>query len=297
MDLRISRASRHRDFRFVWTGQVISAVGDAAFFTALGWRAFTLVGSQKLGIVFVCQGVGLLTTLLIGGALADRLPRHRVMVAANALNCVSQGLFALLVLTGDPQLWQMMLLTALNGTGQAFFSPAAEGMLLSSVRGEQAGRAFAVFRMAMQGAALGGAALGMLGSKAGKGVVQRFGIDEFSIGPSTAGLSDQQVVTVGKAVSEKISVGYEQSLTSAANVAKLTWAFSRRWSLIARGGTIKGLSLLFNRRFDSWSQLFSGSSPRREGARREQDGSKGSSGGDVDNPPTPPEGPVEAIKR
>ncbi|NSX04525.1 translocation/assembly module TamB domain-containing protein [Cupriavidus gilardii] len=149
----------------------------------------------------------------------------------------------------------------------------------------------------LSGAALGGAALGMLGSKAGKGVVQRFGIDEFSIGPSTAGLSDQQVVTVGKAVSEKISVGYEQSLTSAANVAKLTWAFSRRWSLIARGGTINGLSLLFNRRFDSWSQLFSGSSSRREGARREQDGSTGSSGGDADNPPTPPEGPVEAIKR
>lgn len=149
----------------------------------------------------------------------------------------------------------------------------------------------------LSGAALGGAALGMLGSKAGKGVVQRFGIDEFSIGPSTAGLNEQQVVSVGKAVSEKISVGYEQSLTSAANVAKVTWAFSRRWSLIARGGTINGLSLLFNRRFDSWSQLFSGSSPRREGARREQDASTGSTGGDADNPPTPPEGPAEAIKR
>lgn len=149
----------------------------------------------------------------------------------------------------------------------------------------------------LSGAALGGAALGMLGSKAGKGLVQRFGIDEFSIGPSTAGLSDQQVVSVGKAVSEKISVGYEQSLTSASNVAKLTWAFSRRWSLIARGGTINGLSLLFNRRFDSWSQLFSGSSPRREGARREQDANTGSPGGDADNPPPPPAGPTEAIKR
>lgn len=36
--------------------------------------------------------------LLIGGAIADRLPRHRVMVAANALNCVSQAAFAWLVL-------------------------------------------------------------------------------------------------------------------------------------------------------------------------------------------------------
>lgn len=98
--------------------------------------------------------------LLIGGAIADRLPRHRVMVAANALNCVSQAAFAWLVLAGDPKLWQMMLLTALCGTGQAFFNPAAEGMLMSSVSREQASRAFALFRMSMQGAAIGGAALG-----------------------------------------------------------------------------------------------------------------------------------------
>lgn len=98
--------------------------------------------------------------LLVGGAVADRLPRHHVMVAANALNFLSQGAFALLVLTGRPELWQMMLLSALGGTGQAFFNPAAEGMLMSSVDREQASRAFALFRMAMSGAAVGGAALG-----------------------------------------------------------------------------------------------------------------------------------------
>jgi len=122
--------------------------------------------------------------------------------------------------------------------------------------------------------ALGGAALGMLGGRAGKGVVQQLGIDEFSIGPSTAGLNDQQVVSVGKAVTEKISVGYEQSLTSASNVVKLTWAFSRRWSLIAKGGSINGLSVLFNRRFDSWGNLFSGTSRRAAGARSQTDASQ-----------------------
>lgn len=82
------------------------------------------------------------------------------MVAANALSCVSQGLFALLVLAGEPQMWQMALLAALGGTGQAFFAPASEGMVLASVSGDQAGRAFAVFRMGMNGANIGGAALG-----------------------------------------------------------------------------------------------------------------------------------------
>jgi translocation and assembly module TamB len=124
----------------------------------------------------------------------------------------------------------------------------------------------------MGGGALGGAALGMIGGKAGKGIVQHFGIDEFSIGPSTAGLNEQQVVSVGKAVTDQLSVGYEQSLTSASNVVKLTWALSRRWSLIAKGGSINGLSVLFNRRFDSWANLFTGASSRSGTRRSQQDG-------------------------
>ncbi|QIJ61467.1 MFS transporter [Streptomyces sp. JB150] len=156
--------------RPAWAGRNYSLLTAAAVVTHLGSHgaliaaAFAVLEAGgdggDVGLVAAARTLPLVLFLLIGGALADRLPRHRVMVAANLLNCVSQGLFALLVLTGEPRLWQMMLLTALNGTGQAFFSPAAEGMLLSSVRGEQAGRAFAVFRMAMQGAALGGAALG-----------------------------------------------------------------------------------------------------------------------------------------
>jgi translocation and assembly module TamB len=99
--------------------------------------------------------------------------------------------------------------------------------------------------------ALAGAALGVIGSAAGKNLVQRFGLDEFSIGSSSMGLADQQVVSLGKSISEKISVGYEQSLSSAASVVKLTWQISRRWSAVARAGTINGLTLLYNRRFDS----------------------------------------------
>ncbi|MCA3187459.1 MULTISPECIES: translocation/assembly module TamB domain-containing protein [unclassified Cupriavidus] len=140
----------------------------------------------------------------------------------------------------------------------------------------------------LSGSAIGGAALGMIGGKAGKSVVSHFGIDEFSIGPSTAGLNDQQVVSIGKAVSDQISVGYEQSLTSASNVVKLTWAFSRRWSLIAKGGSINGLSVLFNRRFNNWSTLFAGDSGRRRGA---------SADASVEGASAPAGDPVEAIKR
>ncbi|MFI9548175.1 MFS transporter [Streptomyces sp. NPDC052016] len=162
--------TRPRLRRPAWAGRNYSLLTAAAFITSLGSQgaliaaAFAVLETGgdggDVGLVAAARTLPLVLFLLIGGAVADRLPRHRVMVAANALNCLSQAAFAVLVLAGEPRLWQMMLLTALGGTGQAFFSPAAEGMLLSSVKGEQAGRAFAVFRMAMQGAALGGAALG-----------------------------------------------------------------------------------------------------------------------------------------
>ncbi|MGW7542508.1 MFS transporter [Streptomyces sp. NPDC054770] len=156
--------------RPAWAGRNYSLLTAATVVTSLGANgsliaaAFAVLDAGgdggDVGLVAAARTFPLVLFLLVGGAMADRFPRHRVMVAANALNFLSHGAFAVLVLTGDPRLWQMMLLSALGGTGQAFFSPAAEGMLLSSVSGEQAGRAFAVFRMAMQSAALGGAALG-----------------------------------------------------------------------------------------------------------------------------------------
>ncbi|MEU1491716.1 MFS transporter [Streptomyces sp. NPDC005775] len=150
-----------RNYRLLTAAAIITGLGTNGALIAAAFAVLQAGGDGgDVGLVAAARTAPLVLFLLIGGAIADRLPRHRVMVAANALNCLSQGAFAWLVLAGDPQLWQMMLLTALCGTGQAFFSPAAEGMLMSSVSGEQASRAFALFRMSMQGAAIGGAALG-----------------------------------------------------------------------------------------------------------------------------------------
>ncbi|MGB7481386.1 MAG: translocation/assembly module TamB domain-containing protein, partial [Burkholderiaceae bacterium] len=95
-----------------------------------------------------------------------------------------------------------------------------------------------------------GAALALLGNAGGKRIAQGIGIDEFSIGSSESGLADQQVVNLGKAISERFYVGYEQSLTGAASIVKMTYQLSRRWSLVARAGAISGLDILFNKRFD-----------------------------------------------
>ncbi|MFC8015697.1 MFS transporter [Streptomyces cinereoruber] len=150
-----------RNYLLLTAATVVTNLGTHGALIATTWAVFDSGGDAgDVGLVAMARFLPLVLFLLVGGAVADRLPRHRVMVAANALNCVSQAAFAALVLSGEARIWQMMVLTALCGTGQAFFNPAAEGMLLATVSGEQASKAFAVFRMAMHGASIGGAALG-----------------------------------------------------------------------------------------------------------------------------------------
>ncbi|WEH19520.1 MFS transporter [Streptomyces sp. VNUA24] len=150
-----------RNYTLLTAASVVTGLGSNGALIAAAFAVLQAGGDGgDVGLVAAARTLPLVLFLLIGGAVADRLPRHRVMVAANTLNCLSQAVFAVLVLTGEARMWQMMLLSALGGTGQAFFGPAAEGMLLSSVTAEQAGRAFALFRFATQGATMTGAALG-----------------------------------------------------------------------------------------------------------------------------------------
>ncbi len=150
-----------RNYTLLTASAVVCGLGNSGALIAAAFAVLATGGDgTDVGLVAASRTVPLVVFLLVGGAVADRLPRHRVMVAANLLNCLSQGLFALAVLSGEATLWQMMLLSAFGGAGQAFFAPASEGMVLSSVSGTQAGRAFAVFRMGVNGAGIGGAALG-----------------------------------------------------------------------------------------------------------------------------------------
>jgi MFS family permease len=127
--VRVFDAFRHRDFRLLWSGQFISLIGDAAFFTALGWRAFTLVGSSRLGIVFLFQAIGLLATLLIGGALADRIPRRTMMIASDLSRCAVVATLAIVDASGHLTFTLLVVLTFLNGLGDGFFFPAVGGIV------------------------------------------------------------------------------------------------------------------------------------------------------------------------
>src|SRR3954453_20346070 len=117
-------ALRHRDFRLLFAGQSVSLVGDAAFITALGWKTFTLAGAGKIGLVLSVQGVGLLTTLLIGGALADRYERRRMMIVSDVWRFVAIVTLAYLDASGHLTLTALVILAGIAGLGDGLFYPA-----------------------------------------------------------------------------------------------------------------------------------------------------------------------------
>jgi MFS family permease len=122
-------AFRSREFRLVWSAQTVSLIGDAAFVTALGWRTFTLAGSGKLGIVLVCQALAMLATVLVGGALADRLPRRTMMIVSDLSRLAAVGALAGFDASGRLGFPLLLVLAILMGLGDGFFYPAFGGIV------------------------------------------------------------------------------------------------------------------------------------------------------------------------
>ena len=132
------RVLRHRDFRYLWLAQSASVIGDRIVTVALALFVVELTGSATdLGLVLAAAGLPLVVFLLLGGVWADRLPRHRVMVVTDLARFALHGLLAVLIFTGDVRIWQLIAIEALFGTAEAFFRPAASGLLPQTVPEEQ----------------------------------------------------------------------------------------------------------------------------------------------------------------
>lgn len=95
------------------------------------------------------------------------------------------------------------------------------------------------------------AALGLVNTFGGKNVAKSFGLDQLALGTSEYGAGTAQVVNLGKKISDKFTIGYEQSLASAGSVLKLTYDLSQYWSVVLRGGSVTALDVLYNKRFDT----------------------------------------------
>jgi MFS family permease len=150
----------YRDFRLLLADRLLAPAAFAFSLVGVSFAVLYATGSTAdLSYVLAAQIAPSLIFTLIGGVVADRVPPQWVIVAGNVMIALGEGTFGILVLAGHPQLWQMILLETLTGTGMAIFYPASQALVPRLVPGDLMQEASAISRLAMNAGQMGGAVL------------------------------------------------------------------------------------------------------------------------------------------
>jgi MFS family permease len=174
---QLLRVLRHRDFRLLWLANSASVVGDRIVTVALALFVIGLTGSATdLGLVLAAYTLPLIGFLLVGGVFADRLPRHLVVVVTDLVRFALHGLLALLIVAGAVRVWQLVAIGVLFGSAEAFYRPAATGLLPQTVPEDEIQEANAVTAMFQNVAEVVGPALATA-LVLGIGPAAAFGLD------------------------------------------------------------------------------------------------------------------------
>lgn len=138
-------------------------LGNAIAPIALAFAVLDLTGSASdLGLVVGARSLTNVLFLLVGGVIADRLPRNQVMVISNVVAAATQASVAALVLSGSATVPLLMALSALNGLASAFAWPAVSALLPQTVPEPVRKQANALNRLSGNAAAIVGAPVGGL---------------------------------------------------------------------------------------------------------------------------------------
>jgi MFS family permease len=127
------RVLAERDFRNLFFGQAASMVGDQIVFVALALYVTEIGSPSDVGLVLAAATLPLVAFLAVGGVWADRLPRHRLMIATDLIRFALHALLAVLIFTGGVEIWHLVVIEALFGTAEAFFRPAFTGLVPQTV--------------------------------------------------------------------------------------------------------------------------------------------------------------------
>lgn len=161
----------YRDFRLLLADRLLAPAAFAFSIVGVSFAVLDATGSTAdLSYVLAAQILPTLVFALAGGVFADRFAAQRVILAANVMIAAGEGGFGILVLAGQPRLWQMIALETLTGAGMAVFYPASQALLPRLVPDGLLQEASAMSRLAMNGAQMAGAAVaGLFVAAAGPG--------------------------------------------------------------------------------------------------------------------------------
>ena len=128
------RAFGHRDYRVFWFSQLFSLTGTWVQSLAQSWLVLTLTDSPAaLGLIGVCQFGPTLILGLPAGVLVDRLPKRRLLMATQIAAATITVILALLVATGQVQLWQIYVAAIALGVVSAIDMPTRQSFVVDLV--------------------------------------------------------------------------------------------------------------------------------------------------------------------
>ena len=171
---------RIRPFAFLWSGQTVSRLGDGLFQIAIVWWVLDKTGSAAaLGFVEVAVIIPKLIFLLIGGVIADRLPRLRLMLTSDSARGILLAIIALLTITKQLEVWHLYIAGFIFGFVDAFFQPAYAAIVPDVVPVESLPSANSMTALSGQLAGIFGPSIGGAIVGAG-GAALAFGLDGVS---------------------------------------------------------------------------------------------------------------------
>ncbi len=184
-------ALRERQFRLLWLGQATSTLGDGLVPVALAFAVIQSLdrGPTALGIVLAAQTLPLVVFVLVGGVWADRLPRQMVMLVSDSVRGLVQAALAVLLLTGTAEVWHLAVLMAIYGTAQAFFQPAATGLVPATISAQRLQQANALLGLSRSLAfVVGPAVAGVIAATTNPGIVFAFDAVTFAVSATSLAL-------------------------------------------------------------------------------------------------------------
>jgi len=160
-----------RSFRLLWTGAFLSSIGTWTQDVALSWLIFTRLGDPfYLGLRAFASDLPLLTFMLLGGAVADRVDRRRILLASQTFQMAMAMALGLLYLTGHLGIGAILLIAFLTGLAQSQSAPTYQAVLTSLVPAETIPNAVALNSLQFNlSRAIGPVIAGLLLARAGTG--------------------------------------------------------------------------------------------------------------------------------
>ena len=167
---RVFKAFHYRDFRLMFTGACISSIGTWMQNLAQAWLVLDISKSPfYLGLDAFLAGIPIFFFSLIGGVVADRVERRKVLLMSQYVQMSSAFILTALILVGAVKIWEILFLSFVVGLAQSFGGPAYAALIPSLVSKEDMPNAIALnsiqFNVArVLGPAIGGLALNNLGA-------------------------------------------------------------------------------------------------------------------------------------